>query len=127
MATLNNNRSTLSDVFAPPGELIVVGQVAMDTDLGGRRTMPTDGVGSPIGGWLLRTQMEAVTGPWTVRPLHEAQKEVGDVNETVEKGARVHCLTANQNIALKYYELQHWAMNGELGIFLVCRWRWELL
>ena len=123
MAKLNNNRSTLSDVFAPPAELIVVGQVAMDTNLGGRRTMPTDGVGSPIGGRLLRTQMEAMTGPWKVRPFHEAPKEVGDVNETLAKGARVYCLTANQNIALKYCELQHWAMNGEPGIFLVCRWR----
>ena len=42
----------------------------MVTYHGGRRTMPTGDAGSPIGGRSSETQEEAVTGPWTVRPLH---------------------------------------------------------
>ena len=44
------------------GELIVMGQVAMATDHGGQRTMPTGDVGFPFGGRALEMREEAMTG-----------------------------------------------------------------
>ena len=59
----------------------------MATDHGGRRTMPTGDAGSPIGGWSSETREEAVTGPWTVRPLHRAPRDVDGADKGREWGA----------------------------------------
>ena len=58
-----------------------MGQVAMATDYGGRQTMPTSGMGSPIGGHPLGTRVEATTGAWMVRPLHGVPQRAGGVRE----------------------------------------------
>ena len=79
------------------GELIVVGLVVMATDHGGLRTMPTGDVGSPIDGRSSETREEAVTGGWTVRPLHGGPREVGGADEERERGARFCSQTATQS------------------------------
>ena len=100
IATQNDTRSTPLDAFGPRGErgeLIVVGQVAMVTYHGGRRTMPTGDAGSPIGGRSLVTQEEAVTGPWTVRPLHGPPRDAGGADKERERGARFYSQTTAQS------------------------------
>ena len=77
--------------------MIVRGQVVMATDLGGRRTMPTGDAGSPIGGRSSEMQEEAVTGAWTVRPLHRAPRDVGRADKGRERGARFYSQTAAQS------------------------------
>ena len=67
----------------------------MATDHGGRPTMLTGDVGSPISGQLSKMQEEAVTGPWTVRPLHRAPRDVGGADKGRERGARFY----SQNVA----------------------------
>ena len=84
----------------------------MATDHGGRRTMPTGDAGSPIGsdafgplgergelivGRSSETQEEAVTGAWTVRPLHRAPRDVGGADKGRERGARFYSQTAAQS------------------------------
>ena len=76
-----------------------MGQVAMVTYHGGRRTMPTGDAGSPIGGRSSETQEEAVTGPWTVRPLHGPLRDAGGADEERERGARFYSQTAAQSTA----------------------------
>ena len=61
----NEARSTLPGPWAPlgrRGELSVAGQVAMATGRDGRRTMPSGGAGSPIGGRPSGTRVEDATG-----------------------------------------------------------------
>ena len=58
-----------------------MGQVVMATDHGGRRTMPTGDVGSPISGRPSGTREEAATGACTVHPLHRAPPGVGEASE----------------------------------------------
>ena len=102
MATPKDTRSTLSGELNPPGgrgELIAVGQMAMAIDHGGRRTMPTGGVGSSIGGWPSRTREEATMGAWMVRPLYRAPLGVGGASEAEKDGALFSCQTAAQNTA----------------------------
>ena len=69
----------------------------MATDHGGRRTMPTGDVGSPIGGRSSETREEAVTGAWTVRPLHRAPRDVGGADKRRERGARFYSQTVAQS------------------------------
>ena len=76
-----------------------MGQVAMVTYHGGRRTMPTGDAGSPIGGRSSETQEEAVTGPWTVRPLHGPPQDASGADEERERGARFYSQTAAQSTA----------------------------
>ena len=102
MAAPNDARSTPSDVLSPlgeRGELIVVGQVAMATDHGGRRTMPTGNAGSPIGGWPSGTREEVATGAWAVRPLHRAPPGVGEASKGRANGAQMSSLTTVQSTA----------------------------
>ena len=73
-----------------------MGQVAMATDHGGRPTMPACDAGSPIGGRSSKTREEAVTGPWTIRPLHRAPRDVGGANKKREWGVRFYSQTAAQ-------------------------------
>ena len=75
--------------YGERGELIIVGQVPMATDHGGRRSMPTSDAGSPIDRQSLETWEEAVTGAWTACPLHGVQQEVSRVNKEREQGARL--------------------------------------
>ena len=74
-----------------------MGQVAMATDHGGRRTMPTGDAGSPIGGQSSETREEAVTGAWTVRPLHRAPGDFGGADKERERGARFYSQTVAQS------------------------------
>ena len=74
-----------------------MGQVAMATDHGGRRTMPTGDAGYPIGGRALETLEEPVTGAWAVRPLHRAPRDVGGADKERERGARFYSQTAAQS------------------------------
>ena len=100
MATPNGTESTLSGELYPPGgrgELIAVGQMAMAIDHGGRRTMPTCGAGSSIGGWLSGTREEATMGAWTVRPLYRAPPGVGGASEGGKDGTPFSCQTAAQS------------------------------
>ena len=103
MMKMNNEaRSTLPGPLVPlgrHGELIVAGQVARATGRDGRRTMPTGGAGSPIGGRPLGTQVEDTTGPWTVRPLHGAPPEIGEASEGRTNGAHMSSLTTVQSVA----------------------------
>ena len=102
MAAPNDARSTPLDALSPlgeRGELIVVGQVAMATDHGGRRTMPTGNAGSPIGGWPSGTREEVATGAWTVRPLYRAPPGVCGASEAEKDGAPFSCQTAAQSTA----------------------------
>ena len=79
------------------GELIVVQQVAVATDHGSRRTMPTGDVGSPINGRSLETWEEAVTGGWTVHPLHGGLWEVSGADKERERGAQFCSQTTAQS------------------------------
>ena len=103
MMKMNNEaRSTLPGPLGPlgrRGELIVVGQVAMATGRDSRRTMPTGGAGSPIGGQPSGTRVEDTTGLWTVRPLHGAPRGVGEASEGRTNGALMSTLTTVQSIA----------------------------
>ena len=74
-----------------------MGQVAMATDHGGRPTMPTGDAGSPIRGRSSETREEAVTGAWTVRPLHRAPRDVGGADKESELGPRSYSQTAAQS------------------------------
>ena len=74
-----------------------MGQVAMGTDHGGWRTMPTGDAGSPIDGRSSEMREEAVTGAWTVRLLHRALQEVGGADEEREWGARFCSQTVAQS------------------------------
>ena len=67
-----------------------MGQVSMVTNHGGRRTMPTGDTGFPISGQSSEMQEEAMTGPWTVRPLHRAPGDAGGAEEEREGGARFY-------------------------------------
>ena len=58
----------------------------MAIDHGGRQTMPTNGTGSSIGGWLSRTQEEATMGAWTVHPLYWVPLGVGGASEAGKDG-----------------------------------------
>ena len=69
----------------------------MATDHGCRRTMPTDDAGSLIGGRSSETQEEAVTGAWTVRPLHRALQDVSRADKEREWGARFYSHIAAQS------------------------------
>ena len=60
-----------------------MGQVAMATDHGGRRTMPTGDAGSPISGQSSETREEAMTGAWTVQPV--ARGAVGGQTEATKR------------------------------------------
>ena len=99
MSTPNDTRWTPSEALGTPrerGELILVGQVAMATDHGGRRTMPTDDAGSLTGGRSSETREEVLTGAWTVRLLHGALREVDGTDEEREWGARFCSQTTGQ-------------------------------
>ena len=74
-----------------------MGQVAMATHHGGRPTMPTGDIGSPIGRRSSETREEAMTGAWTVRPLHRAPRDVGGADKEREWGARFYRQTAAQS------------------------------
>ena len=74
-----------------------MGQVAMATDHGGRPTTPTGDAGSPTGGRLSEMREEAVTGAWTVRPLHKALRDVGGADKERERGARFYSQTTAQS------------------------------
>ena len=90
MAMNNEAGSTLPGPLVPlgrRGELIVAGQVAMATGRDGRRTMPTGGAGSPIGGRPSGTRVGDATGAWTVRPLHGAPPGAGEG----ERGENQRC------------------------------------
>lgn len=76
-----SNLSTLLSSIGERGGLIAAGQVAKATDRSNRRAMPTGGVGSSIGGWLLGKREETATGAWTVCPLHQAPWGVGRVDK----------------------------------------------
>ena len=98
----NEARSTLPGPLVPlgrRGELIVAGQVAMATGRDGRRTMPTGGAGSPIGGRPSGTRVEDATGAWTVRPLHGAPPGAGEASEGRTNGAQMSSLTTVQSTA----------------------------
>ena len=56
--------------------------------------MPTGDAGSPICGRLSETQEEAVTGAWTVRPLHRAPRDVDGADKERELGAQFYNQTA---------------------------------
>ena len=77
--------------------MIVVGQMVMAIDHGGRRAMPTGGLEFRIGGWLLGTQVEATTGAWTVHLLHGAPLGVGEASEGRTNGVQVSSLTTVQS------------------------------
>ena len=74
-----------------------MGQVGMATDHGGRPTMPTSDAGSPIRRRSSETWEEAMTGAWTVRPLHRAPRDVGRANKERELGPRFYNQTAAQS------------------------------
>ena len=74
-----------------------MGQVAMTTDHGGWPTMPTSDAGSPIRRRSSETREEAVTGAWTVRPLHRAQGDARRADKERELGARFYSQTAAQS------------------------------
>ena len=98
----NEARSTLPAPLVPTGgrgELIVTGQVALTTGRDSRRTMPTSGTGSLIGGRSSRTRVETATGAWTVRLLHGAPPGVGEASERRTDGAQMSSLTTVQSIA----------------------------
>ena len=59
--------------------------------------MPTSDVGSPIGGRSLVMREEAVTGSWTVRPLHRVPQDVDGANKERELVARFYSQTAAQS------------------------------
>ena len=105
MKMINEARSTLPGPLVPlgrRGELIVAGQVAMATGRDGRRTMPTGGAGSPIGGrpsGTRGTRVEDATGAWTVRPLHGAPPGIGEASEGRTNGAQMSSLTTVQSTA----------------------------
>ena len=61
--------------------------------------MPTGDAGSPIGGRSSETQEGAVTGPWTVRPLHGPPRDAGGADEEGERGARFNSQSAAQSTA----------------------------
>ena len=98
----NEARSTLLGPLVPlgrRGELIVAGHVAMATSRDGRRTMPTGGAGSPIGGRPSGTQVEDATGAWTVRLLHGAPPGIGKASEGRTNGVQISSLTTVQRTA----------------------------
>ena len=102
MATPKDTRSTLLGELNPPGgrgELIVVGQMAMAIDHGGRRTRPTGGAVSSIGGWPSGMREEAMMGAWTVRPLYRAPPGVGGASGAEKDGAPFSCQIAAQSTA----------------------------
>ena len=102
MKMINEARSTLPGPLVPfgrRGELIVAGQVAMVTGCDGRRTMPTGGAGSPIGGRPSGTRLEDARGAWTVRPLHGASPGIGEASEGRTNGAQMSSLTTVQSTA----------------------------
>ena len=74
-----------------------MGQVAMATDHDGQPTMPTGDTRSPIDGQSSQTREEAVTGAWTVHPLHRAPWDVGRANKERKRGARFYSQTAAQS------------------------------
>ena len=74
-----------------------MGQLAMATDHGSRPTMPTGDAGSPICRRSSETREEAVTGAWTVRPLHRAPQNVGRDDKESELGPRFYSQTAAQS------------------------------
>ena len=88
MSMNKEGRSTLSGPMPPLwgawGVDRCAGQVAMAIDRSGRRTMPTDGVGSPIGCPPSGLRADVGTESRTVRPLHGAPR--GDCG--VEKGGK---------------------------------------
>ena len=71
----------------------------MATGRDGRRTMPTGGAGSPIGGQPSGTRVEDATGPWTVHPLQGAPLGVGKASEGGTNGAQMSNLTTIQSSA----------------------------
>ena len=122
MATPNETRSTLSDDLGPPGEggeLIVVGQVAMATDHGGRRTMGTGGTGSPIGERQSETREEVEMETWTVRLLYGAPPGVAKASEGGETGALLSSLWLKvlPKVLRAGSIAQRWAGRGEPGSF----------
>ena len=69
MATLNDTRLTLSGKLDPLRGAWGVDCRGAD---GGRRTMPTGGMGSLIGGWPSGMREQATMGAWTVHSLYQA-------------------------------------------------------
>ena len=119
----NEARSTLPGPLVPPGrrgELVVVGQVALATGRDGRRTMPTGGVGSLIGGRPSGTRAEDAMGAWMIRPLHGAPPRVGEASEGRTNGAQISSLTTVQSTAQSTASCsitQHYAGEGEHSSF----------
>ena len=102
MKMINEARSTLPGLLVPlgrRGELIVAGQVAMATGRDSRRTLPTGGAGSPIGGRPSGTRVEDATGAWTLRPLQRVPPGIGEASEGRTNGAQMSSLTTVQSTA----------------------------
>ena len=116
----NNTRSSPLGPLGPlgkRGESIAVGQVAMATAHGGRRTAWAGGVGFLIGGRPSGSLEEDAMGARVGCPLPRTPREVGEGKEKGSKGARMPCLTTAQSTVFKYCEQQHCATKGEPGIF----------
>ena len=79
----------------------------MATGHDSRRTMPTGGVGSPIGGRPLGTRLEDATGAWAVCPLHRASLGVDQASEGRTDGVQMSSLTTIQKYYVEYGKLQH--------------------
>ena len=77
----------------------MVGQVAMATDHGGRRTMPTGDAGSPINGRSSETREEAVTGVLDGPPV--ARGAVG--GRRSRRRERTGCAILQSDCNSKYY------------------------
>ena len=109
----NEEYSTLPGPLAPPRrreELSVVGHVAMATGRDGRRTMPTGGVGSLVGGQPSGT----VSGGLDRRHGRSARcmgRLWGSMRRA--RGEPMVCTDVQSNNSstwyIKYYELQHCA------------------
>ena len=103
MSMNSEARSILSGPLAlsqERGESIALGQVAMATDRGSRRTALTGNAGIPIGGRPSGTRKEAVMETWIVRPLYGARPGVGKTSEGGETGAHLSSLTEVQGTTL---------------------------
>ena len=81
------------------GESAAMGQVAMATHHGGRRTTRTGGAGYPIGERPSPPLGEDAKGAPAGCLLHRAPQVVGEVKEGGANGAELHCQTAAQSTA----------------------------